>query len=284
MKTFRNIWRQKFQVKVISSVTVDKDVQSMFLPFNLMEYITFCPKYTIKDNFITPNSLKSYLISMIGTFIMILVFIYRTYMIFFYYDCYGRNFTLNYIACFDCIFYCFGFIMNFVHGIILTRKSIKFVFTFQKVHRFLNNDTSVSQFIIWNWISIIGYTFGHTVFFITFCVFTGEPYYLILSLVICVLLDLNMIYATRGITLLKNKVVLWNVKAMQTQEMKDTNSKNYSKEMFQAYVDILKCYNIHKFCFQRIVSTLVFVNPKSCYGLFVPFSLRPSFSFSNYTG
>ena len=255
MKTKRNIWRQNFSVKNISSFTVDEDVQSILLPFNLMEYITFCHKYTIKNNVITPKSLKSYLISMIGTLIIIFVLIYRTYMIFFYYDCYGRNYILNYLGCYDCIFYCFGFIMNFVNGIILSEKSIEFVYSFQKVHRFLKNDTCFNQFIIWSWINVIGYTFGHNVFFITFCVYTGESYYLILSLVICVVLDLNMIYATRGITVLKNKVVIWNVKAMKT--LKDINRENDTKEIFQAYVDILKCYNIHKFCFQHIVSTLV---------------------------
>ena len=258
METFRNIWKQKFPVKIISIFTVDEDVQSMLLPFNLMEHITFSPKYTIKDNVITPNSLKSYLVSMIGTLIFISVLINRTYKIVFYYDYFGRHFILSSIGCFDCIFYCFGVIMNFVNGIILTEKSIEFVFTFQKVHRFLNNDTSFKRFIIWSWINVIGYTFGHTVFFITFCVFTGEPYYVLLCLVICVVLDLNIIYATRGITLLKNKVVLWNIEAMKT----DINRESNNKEMFQAYVDILKCYNIHKFCFQRIVSTLVSVNPK----------------------
>lgn len=255
METFRNIWRQKYPGKIISSAKVDKDVQSMLLSLNLMEYIMLCPRYAIKDNDLTSNSLYSCVISLLGTLMFIFSLVYRVYMVSYYNYYNGGPPTMYFVAFFDCVLYLFEFFMNFVNGILLTEKSIKFVITFQKLHRFLNNETSFNHFIVRNWIIVIAYILGHTIFFITFCESTGGQFFVTLSVVVLVVLDLNMIYATRVIRMLENKVVLWNMQALKTQELKDVNRENNSKEMFQAYVNVLKCYNIHKFCFQHIVST-----------------------------
>ncbi|KAF9423443.1 hypothetical protein HW555_001252, partial [Spodoptera exigua] len=47
---------RKYRVDRTSRKIIDKDVQSLFLPLNVMQSTTLCPKYRIKNNVIFPNS------------------------------------------------------------------------------------------------------------------------------------------------------------------------------------------------------------------------------------
>ena len=232
---------------------VNKDVQSMLLPLNLMQYIMFCPKYRIKENVITPNSFFSKFISMIVTLILILIFMYRVFFVLSHKD--SIITVLIVTSIYDCIYYCFGFIMNFLIGLIHTKKSIKFVLIFQKVHRFLYNESSFNRVIIGNWVMVIMALAYNVILYTYFCVklhrtlmYTG--YFLIFF-------DFNVIYASRVFKMLEDKLVLWNRRLLNSQKVINMHRRRHSMEMFQTYVGILECYYICNVCFQHFVSTLI---------------------------
>ncbi|XP_047035442.1 uncharacterized protein LOC124641416 [Helicoverpa zea] len=54
-------------MRILFKNILDKDVQLMLWPLNLMQYMMLCPKYQIKNNLITPNNLISNIISIIAT-------------------------------------------------------------------------------------------------------------------------------------------------------------------------------------------------------------------------
>lgn len=234
--------------------TVDKDVQSMFLPFDVMQYIMCCPKYRIKNDFIVPNSFISNVGSIIGTLVFIFSFVYRTYMVCLTNFCVKCPSSIVVNAYFDFIVYSLGFVMNFTNGIFESKNSIKFVIAFQRVHRFLNNETGFHSFIICNWIILFVYLCCHIAIFTTICVFLRQPFYITLCINLVIVIDFNVIYAARIINILESKVCLWGDKILNTQEFGDMNEEFLSNEMFDAYIGILECYDLHKLCYQRLVS------------------------------
>ncbi|PZC83179.1 hypothetical protein B5X24_HaOG200825 [Helicoverpa armigera] len=190
--------------------TVDKDVQTMLMPLNLMQNVFFNKKYRIKNNTILPNNLTSNILSFVASLTCTLIFLYRVYLMSALED---SRFTsiLYYSSFFDCLYYCVGYVINFVSGVIFTKKSIEFVFIFQKIHRFISNETDFRLFVIWNWVSVSVAASGYVlicIFFVTnadLSVFNGFP-----CLFLCIF-DFNIVYAMRLIQLLRSKLVLWNL-------------------------------------------------------------------------
>ncbi|PZC73336.1 hypothetical protein B5X24_HaOG200860 [Helicoverpa armigera] len=231
---------------------VDKDVQSMLLPLNLMQYIAFCPKYCIKNNFISINSLFSNFISFCGLLIFLSSFLYRNTLIA---QSLGHSFTVfMYItAYFDFVYYCCGYVMNFIVGIMQTKNSVNFVLTFQNIHRFLNNETYSRNFKVLNWIIVILTVVGQTTIFAYFNITVGLSHYFIYISFIITVFDFNIIYATRLLGILENKLLLWSNNVLDLREIGEIYDENYCRNMYLAYVDILKCYELHKVCFQEYI-------------------------------
>ncbi|XP_022818590.1 uncharacterized protein LOC111351053 [Spodoptera litura] len=78
----------------------------------------------------------------------------------------------------------------------------------------------------------------------------GYPKYRIVNNVITLCFDTNMVYAIRIITLLKDKVFLWNTQVKNVQNMAESEKKYYCQNLFKTYDDILKCYDIYRICYQ----------------------------------
>ena len=159
---------------------------------------------------------------------------------------------------FDCIFYCSGFVLDFVLNIMQAKKNIQFVLTFQEIHRFLNNETDFNQFVIWNWVLVIVALSFLAIFLYTFCTLLGLSYIALIAGFILVVFDLNTIYVTRILKVLESKMRLWKIKTLFFQETYGLD-ENHVKIIFQAYANILECYNIHKYCSQQFVSTSLFL-------------------------
>ena len=258
MKTRRNIGKIRHLGPFLNN-KVDKNVQSMLFPLNLIQYIVFHPKYRIKNNVISPNSRIANFVSMVATLVSISAFIHCTYVGLTNKQSIARNTVMVSIALFTCFFYSFGFTINFVIGLIQSKSNVKFVLTFQKVHRFINNDTDVNHINIWIWIDFL------VVLVIYFIVFTylqikmGAPFSSAYTVYFLIIFDVNIIYVIRIIRLLTNKVDLWNSQHLNLPEREDIPEINCCTRLFQAYVDILECYNIHKDSFQQFVSNLPFI-------------------------
>lgn len=243
--------RKTKPLNIVLNKTIDKDVQSIFLPLNLLQLLTLYPKYRIKNDMIKANSIISNIYSILGTVVILFALGLRVHLISSY-SFNGATF-LHFFTYYDSIFYSIGFIMNCIICIFQTRNIIDFVLTFQNVHRFLKNDISTRRFIITNWVIIITFLSS----FIFFVVFThkrmSSPYLTMFLSLTIITFDLHILYATRVIMLLKHKLDLWNLRISHIQEVNDIHDHNY-KLMWKAFVDILKCYNIYKKCFQLYVS------------------------------
>lgn len=125
--------------KEMSNNVVNKNVQSILFPLNLMQNIMFCPKYHIKNNIIGPIGLIHNLVALVGTGTFIYAFFYRLYILYIEKNKEGYLYLQYVLSMFDCGYYTLGLGMIFISGIFNTESFISFVLVFQKIHRFLND-------------------------------------------------------------------------------------------------------------------------------------------------
>ena len=236
---------------------VDTDVQSMLFPLNLMQNILLCPKYRIKNNFIHPNNLTSIVLTLCGGALSISLMCYRIY-VYFTFDVVKIYWKLLSISSYaDLLLYCFGFIVNYVANVRQTKRNMAFVLKIQDVHRFLNEKSYSKRFIIGNWFNFI-LIWG---FYIYISIHIVCHFHLsVLVLFICLTFmcfDINVVYATRILKLLSDKVHIWNIYTQRLVQMDHRDKEVYCKRMFQTYVDILESYKIYRSSFQQMVGISV---------------------------
>lgn len=230
--------------------SVDKDIETVLRPVNIMQTIFFCPKYRIKDNTIYPNSLLSNILSISGTMCLIFIVLYRLHQLSSYEDFVQYLIFVYLAACCDICFYAVGFLLNCFLTIVQVPKNIKFVLTIQSIHRFLNNKRYLRTFSVVNclialWIFL---TFTCLICFFNLATNFGLVAFTYVSF------DVNVIYATRCITVLKDMLDLWIEEVLYPLLIRDMDMKHYCQVMFQRYADILNAYDTFKSTFKYFVS------------------------------
>ncbi|KAF9797788.1 hypothetical protein SFRURICE_017983 [Spodoptera frugiperda] len=230
---------------------IDREVQAILRPLNLMQHITFGPKYRIKNNYIFPNNLLTNVLSLAAKIVFIFSYTYCVYFGSTYAERISQPITfLDFLRFYDCLFYCIGFALTFVIQVTQGKNSILFVLLFQEVHRFLNNKISIKQTVSSIWIVVILTSLFVPVYFIVFCVLVNFPFYFIIPSHFLAAFDFNMVYATQVMKLLTNKVDLWVSQVKYGDKLESRHRGDYWRKLFQTYVDIMKCYDIHNNCYR----------------------------------
>lgn len=233
---------------------IDKDVQSVFFPLNLIPNIILFPKYRIKDNHIRPNSLLTNVVSFIAT-VVIVIFLYgRVSDLHNHPTIRSSSATAYGTAFIGFIINSIGFIINYILNLKHSRCNIMFVVKFQQIHRFLNNKTDFKFFIVRNWILIMLTLVFYFCYAISISTLLQYPIYKSFYGFISIYCDANIIYAIRLLMLLTHKIDLWKVEVQNLQQKENGSHKDYCTKMLEAYQNILHCYVLYKSSFQFMVS------------------------------
>lgn len=230
-------------VKEGSNNKIDKDVQLIFRPINLMQTVLLNPKYHIKDGLIFPNNNSNKLIIKVHVVsLAILYFLRLIFLIFVYYKSNMFSYLVfNFL--YDCIFRCVGLATNFVINVKKTTKNVQFVLSFQQAHRLLSNVSCDNHFIKRSWMSIAAiFAFYFVLIVYIFFILTHGQWDIFMNVTVKLMFDINIVYVLRLVKLLRDKLVLWNTQFLLAQ--KNGCSRLHSTGLFHAYVQILQCYNI----------------------------------------
>ena len=179
----------------------------MLLPLNMLNTIQFCPKYCIKDNCISPSSRLSNFVSFSGTIFFIIYFVYGILNISVTRD---NGIIKIVMIIIDPIIFGTGFFNNFIHKISRANENISLVLKFQDVHRHLDDEAKFRHFIISNWIIVVSLLVFGISSVIVFGIMLGVSARTIISVILLMNFDANILYAIRIIQLLTDKVDLWN--------------------------------------------------------------------------
>lgn len=247
-----------YRVEILLNNLVDKDVQSIFLPFNVLQAITLCPKYRIKDNFITPNSLSSNISSLIATIIIIFLHIYRFNILYYASD---TPETMKNSLIFVLCYYSVGHVIFYINSVRHSNRNVILVLTFQKIFRFLNNASAkhTKRFTEWNW--VIVFSILSTLPVVSF-IFISYFWYVMnaplhhLIILTSVAFDVSKIYAIRLLKLFEIKVNSWNEQAANVENFEHDDEELLNQKLFEAFVDIMRCFEIFQTSFRHLVSRI----------------------------
>lgn len=241
-----------YRIEVVTDNFVDKDVQSMLRPLNLMTNIFFNPFYRIKNGFITPNSCISNCLTFCFLIFALCLFFYRSYD-----RVRMKAGVIKSVSVINIDYFTDAFVTIFRYTVIVlySKNNAMFVLNFVKVNRFLNDEVGFKRFIFGNWVSVVSLFFINVFLIFYICLMLGLPSYNLICGCIYESMDIHVLYAIRLINLLKHKIQLWNCKVFELQSVPNGSlKKGLYKKMFQSYFDILHCYDFYKSFFQFLVS------------------------------
>lgn len=236
------------RVKILFHHEVDKDVQSMLFPLNLMQFINFSSKYLIKHDFITPNKAKTIFVSVFWTILRIIPFASRsiTKMTM---GLWKADIFMLCLAFVDIFFYSFCFIVVNIFNIVHAKFDIATVLVIQEFHRLFNNTRTIKSITKWNWIAVILISSFHLVIAIVNSAH-GSPWFMIICNIFLFCFDANMVYAIRLISSLEDNVISCINEVVEPHNYYE-NKRDFK---FVAYNKILECYNLFKITYQPLVS------------------------------
>ena len=243
--------------EVILNNRIDKDIQEMLRPINLMLSLFLSSKYSIKDNYITPKGNIFYIATF---FLLACIYGYTVHRLFFgeLEDTMGINNSeiVNIMFGFFFLFFCVGFtlifILNFVHRDI----NISIILLIQRIYNGVEFSGSLKKVTRWNWICIIV-----SVCIDIFLQFLYSGLYddfFTLDVIISILfatLDINLVYGILLIILLRKYIEKWIEDVLAANGCEE---KKYIA-FFDVYQNILEAFHLYKKIFQLLVRFLFFI-------------------------
>lgn len=253
---------QKYHCEILLNNNLDSKFQAMLKPLNLMQYLLFLPKYTIRDNFITPVGILEKCVLIFGLVYYVITFITRT--------CSAELLNIGlelqseivYTMYYDLFVYLIGLIINFASHFFQSDSNVQVILLLNKINRNkMDGGTQMNQFARQNWIYVIG-IFTFTTAYLLYYFITSSTKLILESMITVMVMsfDLNIIYASQIISFLQKEMDIWCTEMKYdagTYTMGAsclTHKKEYYKKMLTIYIDILKAYDTYKKVFQAMVS------------------------------
>lgn len=244
-------WRNRKDLCIVMKNTVDKDVQSILRPLNLIPNIMLYPKYFIRENIIIPNT--KIFKGLVATITYITFYIYKAYETYTSMDATKLIDFKFFVSTFELFGVFSGYFLIYYLNVIKTNSNIDFVLIYQEVHRFFVTRTDLKNAIIYNWIFFVLLVFWYTCMILAE-LFTGTEISTCECDLLLAIFDAKIIYAMRLIKLLKDKVLVMNEEILSLKNLR-VGQENCEK-LFKAYDDILKCYDNMVMSFRLLVSDI----------------------------
>ena len=240
-------------VQMYRNNKLDRDVQRIVQPFNIILSVFFTSKYKIRNTYIAPCG-KYYQIILFFSISIINVF-----SIYHLYDDKNNTFSLfNKSGIERTIFFisdtmgCCGYLLLIICNIAHSRRNISLVLKIQEIHRSLDIGKSIPNFIVWNWIALFTVLCIIILPLIQLYIMKISLYFVEISRdVFIIQYDLNLIYGIRLTTFMTMCLKEW-VNNMQSKNNDDLNEECCDK-LFLTYQNILEAFKLFTKCFRILV-------------------------------
>lgn len=248
-------------VEILLRNYLGSDFQSTLAPLNLMQHICLYSRCGIHDNFITPKSMKSNILSFIGTVVYVLIIILKVFTIDSYQDTRFTNFMI-FLTSFDIYFYSFGLFLNFGCIVFQSTNFVSLILKIKEVHEVLNNEEQFKKIKNRNWIAV---WFLAIFFFIMNIVLyktlVDDIKHLrniisVLGLNILWCFDANIVYAKRALLIIRHKLEIW-IKVIQEytdENLSNNRDEETSLRVLYSYFNLLEAFQLFKKIFNFTVS------------------------------
>ena len=243
----------KRPVKMFRNNKLDKDVQGIVQPFNIMFSLILSSKYKIRNGYITPCDKKYQILLFLIVFVFKVLSVYNMFN-----DGDGETSEYYYNRAYLISFFSFLFcyLLIIFSNLFQSHSNISLILKIQEIHR--KSSLNARSFIITNWIlfpcGLLYYLLP-----LIFCyTIRGHIYFADFSVDLQNFANnLNMVYNIRLMALLTMYLEEWvtNVLRMNNEEENVENRQ----QMFVLYQNILEAYKLQTKIFQALVCWWLFI-------------------------
>lgn len=230
---------------------LEKDIQKILYPMHLVLSFFFLSKYSVKDDYITPQGKKFYFVAF-----FCLSFLYGLSINRLFFgeleDTMGinNNDIVTITFAFFFIFFCAGFTILFILNIVHRDININIILLIQNIYKDLNFSGSLSKVVRWNWITILSAIIMNI--FLNFLysgIFNEFKWDDLVLEMIFIAIDINLVHGILVILLLRKFLEKWIEDVLGNKN----SGENTCIHLFGIYRNILEAYNIFKKIFQILV-------------------------------
>lgn len=229
---------------------IDEDLQAALLPMSMIQKLFLTARYRIKNNFITPNTKIDYLKSFIAIAALISSMLYRFSFTSNFLD-YPYTPILLILIWFDFIYYSLTVTIIYIESALQSTNSVMIMIKLQQALHTIdfNKATFIREMKIWNWIYIICIFGFYWIFNLPALLIEFNPAILLTMLPI-LLIDLNVMYASRTVAFVNNCLSMWNEKMVYTEKVLLRQVEGQvvdsfkNKAIARAYFDIVKTFHL----------------------------------------
>lgn len=244
--------------EVLLNNRLDEEIQRILFPFNFFLTLFSCPKYSIRDNYITPNGNKILIFQLFGICFVTAITIDLlglTNLATFLPS--GNAFIIKLISIFLNLTRWFNFISNAILNIKNSLDNVCLIIMIQSIYKSVKV-TGVFSFTVVNWIIVTIPIFIMVsasmsvaiIFSVIPNFFHNACTYILISY------EIDFLYNTRILHLLCKYIDHWIKKIdMMTNDREDDEA--YCLKLFETYQNILKAYEMYKKLYEVVVRSFL---------------------------
>lgn len=223
---------------------IDKDLQSLIKPLDMMQAWLLSAKYKIQNDIISANNLYYSSFSGLGLFVLITTYLYAMYFDITSFETVElRNpiVWLNYFS--NSIFIVLGFLLLYYTNFIYRHDNVFLLLKIQNAFRILKIDGQNYKRINW---CIVATLFSLYLFSLVYlCLaFTNFTWWEVMSCGLLIFLDMNIMYSSRLLNLLRYHLEAWVKNVNDSACFGELNSEEYWIRLFTAFKDIFEAYQL----------------------------------------
>ncbi|PZC77806.1 hypothetical protein B5X24_HaOG200688 [Helicoverpa armigera] len=250
------MWKKSIHAfKILPNNRLEKEVQRIVTPFNVILTAVCSPKFRIRNGYITPSSKKIHILLFFG---ITACNVWSCYGITKSQNEYTTTSIVSYFFSLTIFFYYIDFILFTSCNVLHSRRQVSLILKIQELYRNIDITKKVKNYIIWTWIWFLATFSVFLVNFLSFLMNLDRIFFIHLSTYFANLqFDLNFIYSVRIMTLLVIYLKEWTKSVVDLNE--EEQNKEYFVKKFKTYQNILRAFKIFTLCFKDIVSTSSYI-------------------------
>lgn len=238
--------RQKaYNNEILLNNFVEKDIQAILRPLNVITIMFLTAKYQIRDNFITPNTFMYHSCTFLATVLCVSVFFLRAYFIV-YDEKQAFDVVRYWYNVTDFIMYFFGYMWNISTNISSTHINVDLVLRLQCAYKLLNiSQNEIKNITFFNWACTTCLLTSYIIKAILCWNYNlmASIYDLIIVLIV-ICFDYCILYLSRLLHLVQTSTKVLIEKIRFSENSEEMLVESYYSTMFEAYDEILKVYDI----------------------------------------
>ncbi|PZC77074.1 hypothetical protein B5X24_HaOG200724 [Helicoverpa armigera] len=226
---------------------IEKDVQSLFKPFNIMFALFFCSKYRIRNDVIHTNSLFYKVVSgicclaiFIGYCISVFIKIFTIHLEGINYSKFCYNITV-------CALFFSGYTLIYYTHVIESNRNVLLMYKIQNIYKIVKTrGVFVKNFIKYNWIGVAVVALYQLlwILFFTIAFASNYEYYEVIANYVYVIFDLTGLYCVRIMRIIREPLRLWLDDVKNVQHVDHEGKASFWNKMLRIYLETLDAYQV----------------------------------------